>query len=290
MTVDGEGRHAYANRPRPDVVAVYPAFGPNHGFDVVVAPPPGQHTICVTASNVSSGHHKPLGCVTVESRRADPLGNIDSVGADPGAIAVAGWAIDPDSEEPIYVWVTVDGFGQHLYANKNRPDVGAAFPTFGPNHGFSGTLSAAPGPHRVCVTASNVQYGRHTRLGCRAVTVTDPYAPIGNYEHAHPWLLMLDFGSSVGQGVTVQGWAIDPNTADPIYVWVTVDGVGRHLYASKNRPDVGAAFPASGPDHGFQGDIEADFGWHTVCITASNVGPGQHTSLGCRTAYVPGWG
>jgi hypothetical protein len=207
-----------------------------------------------------------------------PFGHFDTAqGRGPGGyIDITGWAIDPDTTAPIDVWVTVDGVGQHLRADVNRPDVAAAY-GFGANHGFAGSIPAPPGPHRVCVTASNVGPGAHTPLGCRTVTVPLVGVPFGNFERA----------LGVPGGIEVAGWAIDPDTTAPIYVWVTVDGVGRHLYANGNRPDVGAAYPAFGPGHGFAGVVPASPGPHRVCVTASNVAHGAHGLLGCRTVTVP---
>ena len=82
-----------------------------------------------------------------------------------------GWAIDPDTTSPIFLWVTVDGVGRHVQAAASRPDVGAAHPAYGDNHGFSVSIAASPGSHRVCVTAANVSIGKHTSLGCRSATV-----------------------------------------------------------------------------------------------------------------------
>jgi peptidoglycan/xylan/chitin deacetylase (PgdA/CDA1 family) len=205
-----------------------------------------------------------------------PFGNYESAVAVVGGISVKGWAIDPDTTAPIYVWVTLDGVGRHFYANVNRPDVGAAFPAFGPSHGFLGTLAATPGTHTVCVTASNVGAGTHTSFGCRTVATALSGSPFGNYESA----------VAVIGGISVKGWAIDPDTTAPIYVWVTLDGVGRHFYANVNRPDVGAAYPGYGPSHGFLGTVAATPGTHTVCVTASNVGAGSHKALGCRSVTV----
>jgi hypothetical protein len=210
-----------------------------------------------------------------------PFGNFESASTwgVAGGVEVKGWAIDPDTTASIYVWVTVDGVGRHLLANVNRPDVEAVYPAFGPRHGFSGVVPAAPGARRVCVTASNVGLGSHTPLGCRTVTVPVPGSPFGHFDSASTW--------AVAGGVEVKGWAIDPDTTAPIYVWVTVDGVGRHLSANVNRPDVGAAYPAFGPRHGFSGVVPAAPGARRVCVTASNVGPGSHTPLGCLTVTVP---
>ena len=220
-----------------------------------------------------------VGAVTltpaVAADGSSPFGNFEGARAVSGGVEVTGWAIDPDTTAPIYVWVTVDGVGRHLYANLPRPDVAAVYPAYGPNHGFAGVVTAGPGPHTVCVTASNVGAGTHTPLGCRTVVPTGG-SPFGNYEGAR----------AVSGGVEVRGWAIDPDTTAPIYVWVTVDGVGRHLYANLNRPDVAAVYPASGPNHGFSGRVAATIGTHRVCVTASNVGAGTHTSLGCRTVTL----
>jgi streptogrisin C len=54
-----------ANQSRPDVAAVYPAYGPNHGFETMLSAAPGAHDVCVFARN-----HRPLGATNpVESTR-----------------------------------------------------------------------------------------------------------------------------------------------------------------------------------------------------------------------------
>jgi hypothetical protein len=278
VTVDGAGRHVYSDADRPDVAVAHPGYGPEHGFRDGMTATSGTHRVCVTASNVGPGAHTSLGCRTVTVRAGSPFGNVESVRAGTGEIRLAGWAIDPDTTAPIYVWVTVDGVGRHLYANGSRPDVGAAYPGYGPDHGFSGTVTASGGTHTVCVTGSNVGSGAHRSLGCRAVTVVPVGSPFGNVESVR----------GVLGGIEVTGWAVDPDTTGPIYVWVTLDGVGRHLYANASRPDVAAAYPGSGPEHGFTALLTAPAGSHTVCVTASNVGPGAHRSLGCWTGTAQG--
>jgi hypothetical protein len=201
-----------------------------------------------------------------------PLGNFESAWGVPGGIELRGWAIDPDTAAPVYVWVTLDGAGRHVYANRARPDVGAAFPGFGPNHGMSAVIPAGAGTHRVCATVSNVGRGAHTPLGCRTVTVRAG-SPFGNLE-----LVRL-----VPAGIEVRGWAIDPDTTSPVYLWVTVDGVGRHVHADRPRPDVQRVHPGYGLDHGAAATVAAGPGPHVVCVTVSNVGPGAHTPLGCRS-------
>lgn len=200
-----------------------------------------------------------------------PFGNFEGAVGVPGGVRIVGWTIDPDTADPIYLWVTLDGAGRHVYADQPRADVGAVMPASGPNHGFATVLPASAGTHTVCVTASNVGAGTHQTLGCRSVTVPGG-SPFGNFE------------SAMGADglVTVAGWTIDPDVTAPIYLWVTVDGVGRHAAADAVRADVERFFPAYGSRHGFVSTFQTTLGAHTVCVAASNVGAGSHTSLGCR--------
>jgi hypothetical protein len=124
------------------------------------------------ARNVGPGADRGLGCREVDADR-NPFGSLDVVRAVPGGLEVAGWAIDPDTIDGIPVHVYVDGLGRGaLDAALPRPDVGAVFPAYGPNHGFRATFPAASGPRQVCVYAINVGPGTvNPRLGCRTVTV-----------------------------------------------------------------------------------------------------------------------
>jgi len=158
-----------------------------------------------------------------------------------------------------------------------RPDVGKAFPTYGPDHGFDATIPVPAGDHSVCVYALNTGAGTaNAKLGCDDVTVGG--IPFGHLESV-----------TAGTGaVTVSGWAIDPDTADPINVDVWVDGAfTAKALANVNRPDVAAAHPAYGPDHGFGATIPLPAGSHDVCVYALNTGSGtSNKALGCKTVSV----
>jgi hypothetical protein len=223
----------------------------------------------VLALSVWLGTSWSVGAVAAPA--GSPFGNLESAAGAAGGIRIKGWTVDPSTANPIYVWATVDGVGRHVPADQARADVGAAMPAYGPRHGFSAVLPASPGTHRVCVTASNVGSGAHTALGCRSVTVSSG-SPIGNFERA--------LG---GDGlITVKGWTIDPDRGGPIYLWVTVDGAGRHAVANEYRGDVDRAYPGYGGGHGFLSTFSASPGAHRVCVTATNVGAGSHKPLGCR--------
>ena len=53
-----------------------------------------------------------------------------------------------------------------------RPDVAAAAPGYGSNHGFDATLPAGGGTQQVCVFGINVGIGGNVPLACRTVQVT----------------------------------------------------------------------------------------------------------------------
>ena len=84
-------------------------------------------------------------------------------------------------------------------ANQPRPDVGAAYPTAGPNHGYSLTMQATPGAHTACLYAINTGPGTSRPLGCRAITVPG----------THPFGQVHPVGSSPNQ-VTPRGLATHP--------------------------------------------------------------------------------
>jgi len=101
----------------------------------------------------------------------------------------------------------------------------------------------------------------------------------------------LDEVTASGATVRVHGWALDPDVTDPIEVHVYADGRGvpTVIRADGSRPDVGAAFPGSRDNHGFDGSMTLAPGRHSVCAYAINVhgGDGVNPSLGCRDVTVP---
>lgn len=98
----------------------------------------------------------------------------------------------------------------------------------------------------------------------------------------------LDGVSAWWHAVLVTGWALDPDTAAPDVVSVTVDGGATTATAAVTRPDISAAFPFYGAARGYDTTVTAGAGSHRVCVYAINVaGPGSNTTLGCRAVSVP---
>ncbi|MEO6503576.1 MAG: fibronectin type III domain-containing protein, partial [Jatrophihabitantaceae bacterium] len=170
---------------RPDLLTRYPANGQNHGFSIFTPTPAGTHQLCAYGMNVGAGTvNTRFGCATV-TRTSDPVGSgasIARVGVS-DAIAVSGWALDPDTASPIKVQVTSDGLDkQQLSANLAAAGSVAAWPRYGANHGYSATVSLDGFEHTVCIRALNVGAGKDVAQGCKLITTsgsTAPAAPTG---------------------------------------------------------------------------------------------------------------
>jgi hypothetical protein len=275
--VDGGGMPLTASLSRPDVGAVFPAAGANHGFSSSWQLDPGMHTVCVYAIDAQlAWAHRTLGCTVVPVAFTRPNANWEVLSATGTTVTAGGWAFDPDAPTASsQVHVYVDGRGTALTASASRPDVGAVFPAAGANHGFGWSATLDPGMHTVCAYAIDVQLSwLNTPLGCRtvAVALTRPW---GNWETL----------SASGSTITVGGWALDPDSPSvSSAVHVYIDGQGVALTADESRPDVGAVFPDAGAAHGFGHSSTVAPGRHTVCVYAIDAQiTWLNTTLGCRS-------
>jgi hypothetical protein len=267
-----------ADQLRTDVGAVYPVYGDNHGFDATVNAAPGSREVCVFAINQQAGTNILLHCRTIFVG-GPPFGSVDLISGGLSTVRASGWAIDPDTTNPVEMHVYVDGIGTSgITANQVRTDVGAHNPAYGNNHGFDVSLPVAPGTHEVCVFAINQGFGGNTLMRCQSVIV-----PSG------PPFGAVDAISGRPGGVRVAGWAIDPDTIAAAELHVYIDGRGTSgIMANQARPDVGAAYPVYGPNHGFDAQLPASPGSHQVCIFAVNQGVGSNQLMRCSTVTVPG--
>lgn len=237
----------------------------------------GQSVTLPQALGYASWGQTPYGTRITNEGAQNPVGNVESLGSSaPGLINLVGWTYDPDTPSvALDVHVYVDGAGAGiLKAGDHRPDVGNAFPSAGPNHGFSGVVGAAAGVHEVCVFAINQNAGNNTTLACQQVSVASPL-PFGSLD---------EVSASGAAAIQVRGWTIDPDTAAPIDVHVYIDGAfATATPANLQRPDVGSSFPAYGSAHGYDVTIPTSIGLHEVCVYAINVGNGSSNPLvSCR--------
>jgi len=96
-------------------------------------------------------------------------------------------------------------------------------------------------------------------------------------------------GAAAGpDGVTVRGWAIDPQTTGPVSVQLWMEGFRLlgSTTATETRSPLATAFPAYGSEHGFSTTLRIPDGAHTVCAVAQNVGAGTSRLVGCQNVTV----
>jgi hypothetical protein len=138
------------------------------------------------------------------------------------------------------------------------------------SHGFTRQARDAGTAGRVeLLEISDLEQRVFQRMG--STDRRDPHDPFGFLDQVH-----------VVQGRTrVRGWAIDPDTTDPIEVAVIVDGqhLGNFL-ADRERTDVEKIHDGFGAAHGFSIDLDLPPGTYTVAVSACNVGPGTDRLLG----------
>ena len=176
--VDGVGKSYTADKTRSDVAAAYPGAGARTGFSEFLAMSAGTHQVCVYAINTGAGGNPLLVCssvkvsapVAVDQSRV-PVGFVESMSSSAGGATLTGWAFDPDTAEPIQVHVYVNGVGTSFVADRDRPDVGAAYPSVGSRHGFSQFVPMPSGVNQVCVYAINTGTGGNPLLVCSSVRV-----------------------------------------------------------------------------------------------------------------------
>jgi len=205
----------------------------------------------------------------------------DTLRLAPGLLDFSGWVFDPDSAAVVRVSHTVDGGAvSTVPASDSRPDVGAHYPMYGTDRGYSDTadLAAVPaGSHVFCAVAINLDAGSNTSLACTTGVVR--HSPFGGFDSL----------TQTPDGLAVVGWAIEPDLAGPATVTGTLDGAAlADLQAGLERSDVGRIYPIDGAQHGFSTvlPVPAKEGSHAICLTVANVGTGPVATAKCRTIVV----
>ncbi|GAA1875813.1 glycoside hydrolase family 25 protein [Lapillicoccus jejuensis] len=264
-----------ASASRPDVGAVFPSAGPNHGYVVPFRANPGPHTICAMATG-SSGNLAVIGCKSVTVPAAAPVGTLQSATWNGTAVTVTGWALSLGTTSSVPVTVTVNGrTAVTAVASVSRPDVAAAYPVFGAAHGYQLTFPAPSGAQQVCVTVPAVGGFPGGQVGCQTVGVpTTP--PFGG----------VDAAGWTGRALSVAGWVADPAGATSVPLSVTVDGVAGGSGAANGAAPaaVAAQYPAFSSLHSYATLLPSPAGTHNVCVTATTVMAAQ---VGCRQVTIP---
>jgi hypothetical protein len=102
-------------------------------------------------------------------------------------------------------------------------------------------------------------------------------APIGS----------LDLIQQSAYGISLAGWALDPDTSAPLRIDIYEGGNAHSVIADQPRPDLGAVAPGAGTAHGFSDHFDAVPGTHNICVFAINgAGAGDNTLLACKSVAV----
>ncbi|UZN01922.1 N-acetylmuramoyl-L-alanine amidase [Cellulomonas sp. S1-8] len=203
-----------------------------------------------------------------------PRGVWDAVTTGSGSFTVTGWALDPQTPDPIVVEVWTAGVPSTVLADLSRPDVAAVYPGLGDRHGFRLEVPVAAGSWPVCLAAVNVADGTTVSLGCRTVTVRNA-APVG----------VVDAVAVSATGVVVTGWTLDPDSSASTQAHIYIGGVGVAVAADLSRPDIAAVY-GKGDRHGFRHERALPVGEHEVCTFGTDAGSGPATLLDCRRVVV----
>ncbi|HEX4868119.1 MAG TPA: hypothetical protein VFV32_10875 [Acidimicrobiales bacterium] len=164
----------------------------------------------------------------------------------------------------------VGSVGTNGAARLSRPDIGWAYPAYGPDHGFDRVVPAAAGRQTWCAYVINIGQGATQSLGCGAIDVS--VQPTG----------AVDLIQKVPEGTRIAGWALDPDVAGPVDVHLYVGSAGTNGAAGLPRSDIAAVFSGYGPNHGFDRVVPVDPAGQVVCAYAINQAAGSNVSLGCR--------
>ncbi|WP_375482707.1 fibronectin type III domain-containing protein [uncultured Jatrophihabitans sp.] len=253
LTVDGRASTIVADKPRSDIAASYPNTGTLHGFDETYRVAQGTHRVCVTALNIGYGSNASFGCRTlvVDDR---PVAALDTLGESGGKLQIRGWAFDRDQPTaPLTVSVAIDAAAPFtLKADLARSDVAMANRGVGSAHGFATARALAEGRHTVCVVVRNVGYGSDRSLGCRSITVD--FTPKASLTAPKP----------TATGMTVGGWAYDPDTSRPVSTRILLDGRTVTTVLANRKGSTRSG-------HNFAATLVSRSGRHTVCVIADNL-------------------
>ena len=126
---------------------------------------PDSRPVCtqVWAANLSAS--TAAGCSAV-SVPAGPIGGLGGAARFSEGLAIWGSALDTRSSAPAVVQVGVDGATVGwLRVDKSRPDIGAVWPRWGSNRGWSTVHAGAP-VREVCAWVSDASVTVRAPIGC----------------------------------------------------------------------------------------------------------------------------
>ncbi|GAA3337323.1 hypothetical protein GCM10017714_03890 [Curtobacterium pusillum] len=318
VQVDSVGAiSAAADVTRNDVAKVYPGVGSTVGFSRTIQNvAPGSRTVSLWTQDKPGAAWVKVSerSTTVTAKTTGSTGDsgtvygkFDAATGGAGTVDVRGWAIDPDVYDPVRYKVHIDGVGAGTgTANANRTDVQRVYPKWGADVGLVRTITGVkPGKHTVTVWYQDLPSGTYRSWGSKTVTVTAASTSTKPTATATPTPTPTKspatstgktgaVGGSFDQAkggkgtVAVSGWAIDPDTFDPVRYKIHIDGVGAGTgLANATRADVERVHPGWGSDVGLSRTITGvKAGTHTVTVWYQDLPSGTYRNWGSKTVTV----
>lgn len=257
VTVDGVATDLLANRNRTIANEIVPGAGNAHGYEAYFPATQGAHRVCVTARNIGYGSDNSYGCRTI-TLNDNPVAGL-AVAQQSGKLRVSGWAFDRDNlNAASTVTIKVDGVSKNYAASGTRTDIAKKYGVPA-NRGFDVRLAAAEGTHQVCAAVRNIGFGSDYYFGCRNINLN--YTPTAVLSGIRPTVT----------GMTITGYASDPDTTNPVQVRVSVNNrlVGTVVANGKGATNNGRNFALPVP---------TTSGPKTVCVVAVNQVSGTNNS------------
>lgn len=242
------------------------------GFAGSVNVPEGDLRVCLYGREASAQAYTLLKCGDLYRLFLSPLGALTSAERDGPNLRLRGWAGEEGLAAPLTVRATIDGAvvsesvaSEQLTADP-RPRVSAG-------HGYTLSVPISEGTHTYCVVAVNQGEGSDRQVGCTDFSSNND--PIGSLDLAVWW----------GSYVVVAGWAGDPDSAGPLTVRFTDNGVPVAAAVARSfRATMPGFNQALGSFHGFELGLKLNPAIsHTICVSADNSNGALGPQLGCRT-------
>lgn len=207
----------------------------------------------------------------------NPVGEVVPRKKTNGVWRLAGWALDPLSNDSATVSLYVNGVLRETRLAKQTGDF-FPFSTYvgrGNDRDFWFEWTAPPGMNEACVVSTSNDGLRTTEIGCFSHRQLEQNDPIGVLEK-------VDFSDP--KFIKFTGWAFDPDEDSLTQVQVYVKDVfAGEFLTDVPREDVSLIYPGHFLPPGFEFNIEipSNMRGGTFCAVVVNKDVGSNTILGC---------
>ncbi len=294
MYVNGVGYAFSANKPRPDVDAVYGVSG-QHGFSESVPLRPGSNSICVFAIGVGTNNNTLLQCRDLQlnsPQRLAAAAPAPDAAAAPAPDAAVAPAVEPTPSSAAAVAPSTTAAAPATTGASSpatsapatsAPPAGApkaATSPVKPSTTTQAPTAGAPAPGAAApLTATSSMPAAAPQGSSRAVSTTPTARPSATGG--------LESAAVTGRTGTLTGWIADAGaTSAGVPVRVSVNGVMHEVIAASVRADLPTAGGAPAP-LGFTDTISLIPGSNEICLyQGERTGGAETAPIACRTEMI----